>query len=104
MAAEGVTAAPGTFDVAGVGVAALPSVALFPAHPVSRPPATAPAVTRVRRRDSLARRYSYCSAMLIRTARCSGMPTSGTGGSGGVPPKSTVMSMKLPQESNGLPA
>lgn len=91
---KGTTAVPGTLDVAGEGSAALPSADARPAQPASSPPAaTAPADTSVRRRVSFVRRYSYCSAMLIRTARCSGMPTSGVS-----------MSMKLPQNSDALPA
>lgn len=43
----------------------------------SPPPANAPADTRARRRVSFVRRYSYCSAMLIRLASCRGMPKSG---------------------------
>lgn len=70
---KGVTAEPGTSVVAedfGVAVSE-------PEHPVSRPPATAPAVTSARRRVSFVRAYSYCSAMLIRRASCGGIPMSG---------------------------
>lgn len=67
-------------DVAEKGEAVLLAVSVpepEPEQPVSSPPATAPAVTRARRREYFVRRYSYCSAMLIRRASCGGMPTSG---------------------------
>lgn len=78
---KGVMREPGAFDVLGHG----PPVAVAPAcperepepepeQPVSSPLATAPAVTSVRRRDSRVRRYSCCSAMLIRPASSGGMP------------------------------
>ncbi len=86
MAAEGDDRRAGHLGGGGDGSAALPSADVRSAQPASSPPAaTAPADTSARRRDSFARRYSYCSAMLIRTARCSGMPTSGVS-----------MSMKFP--------
>lgn len=84
---NGTTAEPGTFvrvdaDADTEGFA--PGVP-GSEQPVSSPPATAPAVTSVRRRVSLARRYSCCSAMLIRRASCGGMPKSGTSMVGKVP-------------------
>lgn len=75
MTAEGETAEPCTVAVGEPVVAGLEGP--FPAQPVSRPPATAPAVTSVRRRDSFVLRYSCCSAMVIRRASWGGMPKSG---------------------------
>jgi hypothetical protein len=76
-----------------------------PPQPVSSPPAASePAVTSVRRRVSFVRRYSCCSAMLIRRASCGGMPKSGTGGPGGVPLEGRVMRTKFPANPNARPA